>query len=189
MLKRIIHPIYGVIVVLLFCILIAFINYNDNSSPELTLTDNDNEYSLDEPYKYPVIPGMEEWDKLTNHEQKIEVCYVNPDLLSRMTTYALTETVVTYPLFVDAVVYDSFEIGLDMLSKQFAGIDELLNRQDAYENLLLYISKNQSLDNKENIYVLNEKKLVKYFEEKGKNINKSLTYYPTSIGNLTNSFG
>ena len=98
-----------------------------------------------------------------------------------MTTYALVETVVTYPLFVDAVVYDSFDMGLDMVSKQFAGIDELLNRQDAYANLVLYVSENQSEDNKDNIYVLNAIKLIKYFEEKGLNISKSLAYYSTIL--------
>ena len=176
-----------IIVILLFCLLIVLVTYNDNSSKDLMLTDNDAIYSLNEPYIYPVVPGMEEWEKLTNHAQKIDVCYVDPDLLRKMTTYALVETVVTYPLFVDAVVYDSFDMGLDMVSKQFAGIDELLNRQDAYANLVLYVSENQSEDNKDNIYVLNAIKLIKYFEEKGLNISKSLAYYSTSVLTPNNS--
>ncbi len=181
MLKKISDHLNVIIVILLFCLLIVLVTYNDNSSKDLMLTDNDAIYSLNEPYIYPVVPGMEEWEKLTNHAQKIDVCYVDPDLLRKMTTYALVETVVTYPLFVDAVVYDSFDMGLDMVSKQFAGIDELLNRQDAYANLVLYVSENQSEDNKDNIYVLNAIELIKYFEEKGLNISKSLAYYSTIL--------
>ena len=171
----------NVIIVLLFGLLLALVTFNDNSTQGFMHKDSDTIYSINEPYKYPVVPGMDEWKKLTNHAQKIDACYVDPDLLRKMTTYALVETVVTYPLFVDAVVYDSFDMGLDMVSKQFAGIDELLNRQDAYANLVLYVSENQSEDNKDNIYVLNAIKLIKYFEEKGLNISKSLAYYSTIL--------
>lgn len=88
-------------------------------------------YAMDVPYEYPVIPETQEWAALQSLEEKLEVCAIPEEVLSGITTEALLETVIEYPLLINMYAFDSQDEGLDALIEGFNGLRELLNREDA----------------------------------------------------------
>jgi hypothetical protein len=87
-------------------------------------------------YDYPIKPGTDEWKALGSHEEMLKACQIPEELLHRMSTAALVETVLNYPLSVDWWAYDSTEIGIKHVSGQFNGLSELLSRNDAGVGLI-----------------------------------------------------
>lgn len=94
--------------------------------------------SVDIPYEYPVIPGTPAWNELDSLEEKIAVCHVDEALLASMTTDALLDTVLNYPLLVNIYAFSSIEMGIESVSQYFAGLPLLLAREDAMECLSSY---------------------------------------------------
>ncbi len=94
---------------------------------------DENTRGIDTPYEYPVTLDMPEWAELTSLEQKLEVCQIPEDILSALTTPALIETVLDYPLAVNIYAHggavDGIEAGVEVVSGQFNGLAELLRRQ------------------------------------------------------------
>ncbi|NBH80304.1 hypothetical protein D3Z52_19535 [Clostridiaceae bacterium] len=103
----------------------------DQSGPEAV--PDENIRGIDTPYEYPVTLDMPEWAELTSLEQKLEVCQIPEDILSALTTPALIETVLDYPLAVNIYAHggavDGIEAGVEVVSGQFNGLAELLRRQ------------------------------------------------------------
>lgn len=99
-------------------------------------------YTITDSYQYPIVPGMEEWKKLKSLQEKIEVCHIPEDVLTNMTTEALIETVLNYPLAINIVAYDTPQIGLKEVTKYFNGLQELSTRVDARKKIEMIISKN-----------------------------------------------
>ncbi len=60
-----------------------------------------NSYTDNEPYKYPITPGSDEWKQLKNHDEMIDNCQIPETKLKMLTTNALVETVLEYPLRLD----------------------------------------------------------------------------------------
>lgn len=92
-------------------------------------------YTIDTPYDYPVKPGTKEWADITTNAQMISVCQIPDDLLTNMTTDALLETALEYPLLIDIRGYSSSQIGCEQLSHYFNGVSELISRPDTYESV------------------------------------------------------
>ena len=88
---------------------------------------------IDTPYVYPIQPGTEEWAKLDSLDAKIAVCKVDPELMNSMTTEALLETVLDYPLLPNIYAFSSAEIGIGSGSGYFEGLQMLHDREDAAE--------------------------------------------------------
>lgn len=90
-------------------------------------------YSIDTPYAYPVTTDMPEWASLGSLSQKLEACQIPEDILPELTTPALIETVLDYPLAVNLYAYvepfKGLEVGAETVSRQFNGLAELLRRQ------------------------------------------------------------
>lgn len=86
---------------------------------------------VDQPYRYPVVPGTEEWRALPDLRAKIAACEVDRELMESMTTPALLQTVLDYPLLVNVFAFDTSEMGLSAVSTYFDGIDLLARREDA----------------------------------------------------------
>lgn len=57
--------------------------------------------------------------------KKAEVCQIPEDILGSMTTEALIETVVNYPLFINVFAYDNKKTGLEHVIGYFNGLQEL----------------------------------------------------------------
>ena len=99
---------------------------------EETTCDNDREL----PWDYPVKPGMEEWEKLSNRREAIEACQIPEDVLSSLTTEDLLQICLQYPLIFDVLSPSFYDRGLDFVFEQFNGIRELFKREDALNELL-----------------------------------------------------
>lgn len=97
-------------------------------------------YEIMEAYKYPIVQGTKEWAELDSMPAKIEATYVDPEILCKMSTPALVETVVTYPLFVCVNAYDTLDTGVKEVSEYFKGIEVLCSRDDARDEILKYIN-------------------------------------------------
>ena len=72
-----------------------------------------------------------------------------------MTTEALIETVLNYPLAINIVAYDSPQIGLEEVTKYFNGLQELSKRADATQKIKMIVSKNDS--------TINDRRIKKVF--------------------------
>ncbi len=81
-------------------------------------------------YDYPVKPGTQAWKDLPSHDEMLRVCQVPEDILLKMSTAGLVETVLNYPLFADAWVYNDPQSGFNAISSRFNGIPELIDRDD-----------------------------------------------------------
>lgn len=90
-------------------------------------------YNLEEAYTYPVLPGTDEWNAMDSHADQLKACQIPEDILSRLTTRALLETVLDYPLMVDMHSYSNMEQGFLSVKSQFNGLQELVSRSDAKE--------------------------------------------------------
>ena len=93
-------------------------------------------YTIDTPYDYPVRPGMPEWAEFTDHQQMIDACEIPENILCAMTTEALVETVLDYPLFIDPYAFNNVNHGFESISNTFNGVKELMTRDDASTILL-----------------------------------------------------
>lgn len=96
-------------------------------------------YTVDEPYEYPVQPGTDEWKALTSFQEMIAACHVDEELLASMTTPALLETVLNYPLLGSGLLYDTQEQWIASVSSYFKGLELLLAREDASECLAEFV--------------------------------------------------
>lgn len=92
--------------------------------------------SAPDAYDYPIKPGTDEWKAFGSHEEMVKACQIPEELLHRMSTTALVETVLNYPLTIDWWAYDSTEIGIERVRGQFNGLSELLSRNDAGVSLI-----------------------------------------------------
>ena len=88
---------------------------------------------VDTPYVYPIQPGTEEWAKLDSLDAKIAACRVDPELMNSMTTEALLETVLDYPLLPNIYAFGSAELGIGSVSGYFEGLQMLRDRENAAE--------------------------------------------------------
>ena len=91
---------------------------------------------IDQPYNFPIKPGTEDWKKLKSGQEMAAVCNIPPAILSSLTTEALVETCLNYPLFNEVFYASDLPKGLDALTKSFNGFNELFKRKDAGKELL-----------------------------------------------------
>ncbi|MBQ6808969.1 MAG: hypothetical protein IJP07_07445 [Firmicutes bacterium] len=88
------------------------------------------EYSINEPYEYPIRPGMPEWAELDGLPQMGTACRIPVDILLNMSTEALVETVMDYPLLWNILAYDSPAAGVESVESYFNGLPALYGRAD-----------------------------------------------------------
>lgn len=98
----------------------------------------DTVYTVDKAYEYPIVPGTDAWRGLHSLDNMIEACHVDEELMASMTTPALVETVVNYPLLINVFAFDSYDKGMKSVSGYFKGIELLEAREDAAECLREY---------------------------------------------------
>jgi len=126
----------------LICATLCFIFIFSINSFALSIdnTDNLDEYIITEPYDYPIIPGTNEWKSLTSHKQMIEACKIPENILKNMTTEALFETMMNYPLLSDMLFYDDKDLGYKIMKENCSLFNELFSRSDVKEVFELYAS-------------------------------------------------
>ena len=99
---------------------------------------------IETPYEYPVVPGTSEWAELEDFPSKIEACQIPENILKNMSTEALVETVLNYPLFKIYFFYDKATL-YDGYKDIFNGIQELETREDAGDYLLDFYQQETKL--------------------------------------------
>ncbi|MGE5630091.1 MAG: hypothetical protein ACM3TR_03220 [Caulobacteraceae bacterium] len=88
-------------------------------------------YTITKPYKFPITPeNREEWVKLTSIVKKKEACQIPKNIVESMTTEALIETVLAYPIFPVEQAFTEPAHALDGYL-DFNGFIELFSRSDA----------------------------------------------------------
>lgn len=87
-------------------------------------------YYIDQVYEYPVLPGSEEWKEFDNHVDKMNACMIPEEILCHMTTEALLETVLAYPLLGNMFIWDTTQEGYEFVLRNFNGLQELMERDD-----------------------------------------------------------
>lgn len=108
---------------------------------------------IDQPYNYPVKRHSTAWDSIKGYQNLRSACQIPSQIVNRMTTEALFESVLNYPLVGDAFVFSSFEKGVETLKRNFAAFDSLINRGD-FGKVLIKIYSSYSakkLENKSDI--------------------------------------
>lgn len=142
----------GKILVILFttCLLLVVLGATESPSPE---------YTIDTPYEYPVVPGTQEWIDLGNVFRRRDACQIPEDILHKMTTDALFQTILDYPFLGDIYAFNTYQIGYETVKRRFNGLQEFENRPDYMDVLLGYCQESYSLDE-------NEKSLKDYMAEK-----------------------
>lgn len=91
---------------------------------------------INEPYDYPMKPGTPEWKAFTSHNEMLQACQIPEQIIKRLTTPALVETVLTYPLMGDMLAFNSPQQGFDSVSSQFDGFCEMFARSDIGNELM-----------------------------------------------------
>jgi hypothetical protein len=108
--------------------------------------DNDNNEEFEESicfiepapdtYDYPIKPGMPEWEELITSAEMDSVLQIPEDVLNNISTRGLVETVLNYPRFLDLYFIDNYQQAFDILTENFNGFQELMDRKDAGIELL-----------------------------------------------------
>ena len=88
------------------------------------------------PYDYPVKPGSEQWAAFTSGQQMVDACQIPSDILSKLSTKALAETCLNYPLYFEYTAYNSERDGINKVISGFNGLQELAKRPDGASALL-----------------------------------------------------
>ena len=124
------------------CCIVIILTSCQNSEPSYTIT---------EPYQYPVVPGTEEWDEFKSLQEMIDASQIPEDILKNMTTKALVESVINYPLAINICAYADLGAGhmegLKNVSEYFNGLPELYSRADAIEELDKFTSREEFINN------------------------------------------
>lgn len=104
-------------------------------------------YDISTPYVYPTVPGSAAWQALKTRGEKGAACEIPENVLSRLTTAALLETVLDYPLLGDILAWSTPEKGFEILLGNFNGLRELMQRADLTSALDSFSLENSSLVN------------------------------------------
>lgn len=88
------------------------------------------------PYTFPVVPGTSEWESFQTKQEMLNVSQIPEDKLKNMTTAALIETVMNYPLINSYYAFNTIEDACNVMSNDFNGFNELFSRNDVTSVLL-----------------------------------------------------
>jgi hypothetical protein len=121
------------------------------------INNNGQRQSVVSGYDFPVKPGTAEWINLGTMEERVKACQISDDILKKMSTDELIETVLDYPYMGDLYAFNSYNIGFDVVTERFNGMRELLSRNDLAAKLLL---KYQNTDIIRDVKDITNKKIL-----------------------------
>ena len=93
------------------------------------------------PYEYPVRPGSAQWQKFESRSEMVDACQIPQDILDNLSTQALLETILDYPLLSDMTTVSHApegqddEAGFRHIAGSFNGLQEFMSRTDALSTL------------------------------------------------------
>lgn len=89
----------------------------------------------DNKYVFPVTPGSAAWRAFTTHKQMEEATQIPQNKLTGLTTKALLETCLDYPLLIDMMAFNTPQKGVETVIHKFNGLQELIKRNDVATHL------------------------------------------------------
>lgn len=98
----------------------------------------DGGYDIDTPYVCPIQPGTDEWFAISSHAERAAACQIPENILSRLTTEALVQSVLEYPFFTDIMFFSTAEQGYRIVRDHYNGLQELERREDGLKGLYQY---------------------------------------------------
>lgn len=173
--KKNYKSLFAICLALIFCF--SFLTTFADSSIDLK-----NDKKITKAYDYPVKPKTEEWKKLKTRMEKIDVCQIPESILNNMTTKALVESVMNYPLLIDIVARNSNQEGFDAVYRVFNGLQELTKRSDAIYELKQYQNKVDSFKTEDSEIIVQKyciKILLECINLDIDSSNKSSIVYPS----------
>lgn len=114
------------------------------------------QHKINTSYDFPLKPGMEEWKKFNSGKEMLEACQIPEEILKNMTSQALAETCLNYPLFIDYLAINDEREGVRLMINNFNGLKELSGREDGSTELINVYKK---------IPILNSQSKVKTNQE------------------------
>lgn len=94
-------------------------------------------------YRYPVLPKMSTWP-YGNHQKMVDACNIPDEIIVDMSTTELLETVLAYPLFSDAILYNSQQEGYEVIKSYFKPLQELIKREDRCDCLIDFFKNKEN---------------------------------------------
>ncbi|HYQ57112.1 MAG TPA: hypothetical protein VEP89_07170 [Draconibacterium sp.] len=91
-------------------------------------------------WDYPVKPGSQEWLRVENYFQRLELLNIPDDILSKLSTKQLVKICFEYPQIELIFTKDNILNGISFVSVHFNGFIELSRRKDAGKELLRFYS-------------------------------------------------
>ncbi len=91
--------------------------------------------NLDVEYQYPIIPGTVQWNLLKSTLDMYSACQIPPKLLNALSTNALVKSCLHYPAQSVLLLGNTPQQSFDNWKSHFNGINELLNREEAFAHL------------------------------------------------------
>lgn len=85
---------------------------------------------IDVPYDFPIKPGTEKWKEFKTGQEMVDACQIPAEILQNMSTDALAETCLNYPLALDYSAYNDERVGIRSIINKFNGLQELAKRPD-----------------------------------------------------------
>lgn len=102
---------------------------------------------IDVPYDFPIKPGTEKWKEFKTGQEMVAACQIPAEILQRMSTDALAETCLNYPLALDYSAYNDERVGIRSVINKFNGLQELAKRPDG-ALALIKLYKDMPIDTK-----------------------------------------
>lgn len=91
---------------------------------------------IDKPYDFPIKPGSTKWATLSSGQEMVNVCQIPDSILSKLSTQALAQTCLNYPLFFQHTALNDERKAIDEMIKEFNGLNELSLRKDGLKELV-----------------------------------------------------
>ncbi|WP_020394509.1 hypothetical protein [Thiolinea disciformis] len=85
---------------------------------------------------YPIKTSKQEWSQLKDHQAMIDKAQIAKENLGKLTTKELIELSLDYPLFDDVLAHNSIQSGFEQVVRNFNGLQDLLSRDDAAQELV-----------------------------------------------------
>lgn len=101
---------------------------------------------IEKPYDYPVKRGTSEWYSIKTYDSLRKVCQIPSNIVDKMSTSLLLESIINYPLIGDVLVFESYKKGLENLANNFNAFATIIQRSDLDAVLLhaysIHLDKN-----------------------------------------------
>lgn len=85
---------------------------------------------------YEITPNSDEWKTFQTKQELLDSCKLSQSILAGLSTNELLDAVLTYPLLVDLYAFDSYDIGLQILSENSDAYSSFLIKSDATQKLI-----------------------------------------------------